>query len=208
MYRYLFTVLLACGFGHQDEPFQHEFKLVGGPCEGCEAIFEFEDHILDSTDTLPDFEKPGPRLKVSGHVYQFGGKTPAPDVILYVYHTNQEGIYPIKGGEKGWEKRHGFLRGWMKTNKMGEYAFYTLKPGPYPDRSNPAHIHLTVLEPSGKYYYMEDFLFAGDPLLTFKRINRPNPRGGDGFVLDPEISNEMMIATRDIELGKNIPGYE
>ena len=39
--------------------------LVGGRCEGCEAIDEFSDKILTWTDTLPDFNIPGP-LNASG----------------------------------------------------------------------------------------------------------------------------------------------
>jgi len=79
---------------------------VGGRCEGCEAIFEspipFEK--LDETDTLPDFNEPGPKIEISGIIYKPDGKTPAAGVILYVYHTDQNGIYAKKGDETGWAK--------------------------------------------------------------------------------------------------------
>ena len=90
-------------------------KLVGGPCEGCEAIFEYGDKKLTAVDTLPDFHDPGPRIKITGTIYKPDGKTPAKDVILYIYHTNQKGIYATKGDEKGWARRHGYIRGWIKT---------------------------------------------------------------------------------------------
>jgi protocatechuate 3,4-dioxygenase beta subunit len=185
-----------------------EFKLIGGPCEGCEAIFEYGDKQLYNIDTLPDFEQQGPKLKISGTVYKHGSRIPARDVILYIYHTSQEGIYPTRGNEKGWKKRHGYLRGWIKTDTNGKYTFYTLVPGAYPNRNNPKHIHIIVLEPDGKYYYIEEFLFAGDPLLTDDRINRTDPRGGYGYILHPIKQNDMLVATRNIELGKNVPGYE
>jgi protocatechuate 3,4-dioxygenase beta subunit len=57
---------------------------VGGKCEGCEAIYEspipFEK--LSWIDTLPDFNETGPRLEISGTIYQVDGKTPAKDVVL------------------------------------------------------------------------------------------------------------------------------
>lgn len=34
-------------------------QLVGGFCEGCETVFEFEDKKLTPVDTLIDFDQPG-----------------------------------------------------------------------------------------------------------------------------------------------------
>jgi len=95
--------------------------LVGGPCEGCEAIHEYGDMRLSPTDTLPDFSETEPKLKITGIVYQNDGETPAQNVILYVYQTNRKGIYPKRGNEKGWARRHGYIRGWVKTAKDGEH---------------------------------------------------------------------------------------
>ena len=69
-------------------------KHVGGVCEGCEAIYEspipFEK--LNNIDTLPDFNGRGPKIEISGFIYKQDGKTPAADVVLYVYHTDQTGV--------------------------------------------------------------------------------------------------------------------
>jgi protocatechuate 3,4-dioxygenase, beta subunit len=116
-------------------------KVVGGRCEGCEAALEYGSRKLNSVDTLPDFNDKGPRMLVTGTIYKPDGKTPASDVILYVYHTNQEGIYPKRGGERDWSQRHGYIRGWIKTGKDGRYSFYTLRPAAYPGREIPEHIH-------------------------------------------------------------------
>ena len=204
MYPLLLVLLWACP-GCSQPPPSHP-RLVG-ICEGCEAIFEYGDRKLTAEDTLPDFDDPGPRLKVSGTVYQPDGHTPAAGVILYVYHTNQEGIYPTRGNENGWARRHGYIRGWMKTDARGHYAFYTLKPAPYPGRDSPAHIHPIVLEPDGNYYWLEEYVFAGDPLLKPEDAQKRNPQGGPGFVLHPEQQAGMLVAERDIILGKNVPGY-
>ncbi|HEX9827316.1 MAG TPA: intradiol ring-cleavage dioxygenase [Flavobacteriaceae bacterium] len=183
-------------------------KLVGGRCEGCEAVFEYGDQILSSVDTLPDFNEQGLKIKVTGAIYLNDGKTPAKDVILYVYHTDQKGLYSTKKGETGWGKRHGYNRGWIKTDNSGKYEFYTLKPGVYPDRSTPAHIHPTILEPNGKYYWLESYLFEGDSLLTDREINPNSPRGGSSGLLNLKREGNLWVGTRDIILGKNIPSYD
>jgi len=181
---------------------------VGGPCEGCEAIFEFGSNRLSPVDTLPDFDNNGIKVKLAGTVYQNDGKTPAKDVVLYIYHTDQNGIYTTKGDEKGWARRHGTIRGWTKTEVDGHYTFLTLKPGIYPSRSAPAHIHFLILEPDGKYYWLGASHFEGDPLLTEKERNPESPRGGSSGLLQLKPEGSLRVGRRDIILGKNIPGYE
>jgi protocatechuate 3,4-dioxygenase beta subunit len=134
-------------------------KKVDSGCEGCEAIFEYGKKNLTWIDTLPDFYDAGPQLEISGTIYQHDGKTPAKDVILYVYHTDQTGRYPKKGNETGWGKRHGYIRGWVKTNADGKYKFYTLRPGAYPGRENPEHIHPVIKEPGYSAYWIDEYLF-------------------------------------------------
>lgn len=190
----------------QDESYSKP-KLIGG-CEGCEAIFEYGNAKLKSVDTLPDFNDNGQKIKISGIVYKLGGKKPAPNVILYVYHTNQNGIYENKFNKSNWERRHGYIRCWIKTNAKGEYSFYTLKPGTYPNRSEPAHIHLTILEPDGKYYWLNSYHFEGDPLLTAKERSSKSARGGTNGILNLHKEGDLQVGRRDIELGKNVPGYE
>ena len=65
----------------------------------------------------------------------------------------------------GWGERHGYIRGWVKTNERGEYKFYTLRPGAYPGRNNPEHIHITVKEPGMNEYFIDDYHFADDTIL-------------------------------------------
>ncbi len=185
-----------------------EARLVGGSCEGCEAVFEFGDKKLSAVDTLPGFNTPGAKLKVTGTIYMPDGKTPAKDVVLYIYHTDQSGVYPTTGAETGWAKRHGYIRGWIKTGSDGTYTFYTLMPGTYPDRSSPAHIHPTILEPNGKYYWLESYHFKGDPLLTQTEIKPASPRGGSTGLLTLRKEGDLLVGNRDFVLGKNVPDYK
>jgi protocatechuate 3,4-dioxygenase beta subunit len=202
-----FLVLIFPDLYPQDRN-ENNSKLVGGPCEGCEAVFEYGERVLSSVDTLPDFNDIGPKTKVTGTIYLNDGKTPAEGIILYIYHTDQNGIYATKGGEKGWGKRHGYIRGWIKTGKDGKYTFYTLKPGIYPNRSAPAHIHPVILEPNGKYYWLDSYHFVGDPLLSEKEISPGSPRGGSSGLLSLQNEENILVGKRDIILGKNIPGYK
>ena len=185
---------------------QNKPRLVGGPCEGCEAVFEYGDRDLNPVDTLPEFASAENKLKITGTIYEADGETPAENVVLYIHHTNAEGIYPTKGDEKGWAKRHGYLRGWIKTGKDGRYTFYTQVPGSYPDGTNPAHIHPIIMEPDGKYYYLSAYFFKGDPLLTEDHMEDP-PRGSDGVVKLKE-TDGMALIERDFILGKGVPDYQ
>jgi protocatechuate 3,4-dioxygenase beta subunit len=210
----LLMFLAACGqtqVQDQDQPLVKPVSQnlqVGGPCEGCEGAEEYGDRQLSWIDTLEDFTGSGPRIEVSGTVFQKDGKTPARDVIVYVYHTDQTGVYPKRGDEKGWGRRHGYLRTWLKTNDKGQYKFYTLRPGSYPNSRNPAHIHTTIKEPGKPPYWIDDFLFDDDPFLTERERSNIDGRGGKtGILKDAKLSGSVTTYKRDIILGLNVPGY-
>lgn len=186
---------------------------VGGNCEGCEAVYEspvaFDQ--LNEVDTLPDFNEEGPRIEISGTIYKPDGKTPAAGVILYVYHTDQKGLYSKKDDapslpQGGWGKRHGYIRGWIRTDQNGFYQFYTLVPASYPNSTNPKHIHPVIKEPGFSEYWIDEFVFDDDPLLPAEERNRQQPVGGNG-VLKTEIKDGMLKATRNIILGLNVRDY-
>lgn len=116
--------------------------------------------------TIAGEDEPGQRIRIRGVVYQPDGETPAPDVILYLYHTNADGIYAKLGDESGNGRRHGHLRGWLRTDDRGRYEIRTIRPGNYPGRDAEQHIHVTVQEPDGTpEYWIPSFNFAGDPHL-------------------------------------------
>ena len=206
----LCTTLNSCGQNNRGKNTDVSKKEihVGGNCEGCEGIYEsqvpFEQ--LDEVDTLPDFNDAGPKIEISGVIYKADAKTPAPGIVLYIYHTDQKGIYAKKGNETGWAKRHGYIRGWIKTNAKGEYRFYTLVPASYPNSANPKHIHPTIKEPDFSEYWIDEFVFDDDPLLPDKERNKAQPVGGNG-VLKSIMKDGMLRATRNIILGLNVSDY-
>ncbi|HYF30739.1 MAG TPA: hypothetical protein VD993_06445 [Chitinophagaceae bacterium] len=181
---------------------------VGGACEGCEAIHEspIPFNKLSWIDTLPDFNEPGPKMVISGIIYKADGKTPAKDVVLYIYHTDQHGNYSRKGNEKGWGLRHGYIRGWVKTNEKGEYKFYTLRPASYPNSEAPQHIHPTIKEPGKNEYWIDEFVFDDDPHLKPGERKQLQQRGGSG-IIRLQNKNGLLVGERNIVLGKNIPNY-
>ena len=204
---FLFTILLLvtifnCSCAQDID--QSDARLIGR-CEGCEAVFEYGDRTLSPVDTLPGFQQYEPQIKVTGTIYESDGETPAEGVILYVYHTNPEGVYPTRGDEQGWARRHGYIRGWMRTGSDGTYTFYTFKPGSY--GSNPAHIHPIILEPNGRYYWLGSYFFEGDPNLTERRRSMEHPRGGSRGILTLKMRNGILTGQRNIILGRNVNGY-
>ena len=186
---------------------------VGGNCEGCEAVYDspvsFEE--LKSTDTLPDYNEKGPRLRLFGTIYQPDGKTPASGVVLYIYHTDQQGNYSDKpghtrNGSQPAAQRHGYIRGWIKTGDDGKYEFYTLVPASYPNSNNPKHIHPIIKEPGKIEYWIDEYVFSDDPLLPKEEMNRPRPVGSSGL-LKTEMKNGILETRRDIILGRNVKDY-
>ena len=191
----------------KSQPENKVAQIVGGPCQGCEAIFEFGDKNLSQIDTLPDFLNTEPKLRITGTVYQKDSKTPANNVVVYVYHTNRNGIYESKEGATGWAERHGYIRGWIRTSKDGKYEFYTFRPAAYPNGREAEHIHVTVKEPDRNEYYLDAYYFDDDPLLTdSNRANLKN-RGGSGITM-PILKNGILSVERDLILGLNIPDYD
>ncbi len=126
-------------------------------------------------------------------------------MILYVYHTDAKGFYSPAPGQTA-ARRHGGLRGWMQTDANGRYKFRTIRPAPYPNRHLPAHIHAVVKEPGKNEYYIDDFLFDDDPLLTREKRTQ-EARGGSGIVRVTRNADGVWIARRDLVLGRNIPDY-
>ncbi|WP_335964985.1 intradiol ring-cleavage dioxygenase [Galbibacter sp. PAP.153] len=168
---------------------------------------------LSEEDISPAWNNDGEQILLTGTVYESDGRTPAANVILYYYQTDARGVYSTKQDEpRNMPKNklgqtHGHIRGWVKTNTEGAYSIYTVKPGTYPSRDEPAHIHLNVKEPDIETpYYIDDFVFDNDPMLTTKKRNALENRGGSGVIRFVE-KDSLKIGERTIILGLNVPDY-
>ncbi len=152
-------------------------------CEWCGAADAPKS--LTWATTIASDSEPGERLVVTGTVFEKDGKTPAAKVIVYVYHTNIEGIYPKRGDETGNGRRHGYLRGWMRTDAKGRYRFETIRPAPYRTHGGePAHIHYTIQPAGDNEYWLNAAWFKDDPRVTEDLVADLQRTGGFSNVLD------------------------
>jgi protocatechuate 3,4-dioxygenase, beta subunit len=181
--------------------------IVGGGCDGCEIMFVGMPKNISPIDTSAGWKEKGQKLLVTGTVYKMDGKTVAPNVIIYYWQTDNNGYYSPVNGMDEKAKRHGHIRGWVKTNEKGEYSIYTIKPAPYPNENIPAHIHISIKEPNiENEYYIDDFVFDDDKLLIGDKRKALQNRGGSG-VLRVLIHEDVQIAEHNIILGLNVPNY-
>lgn len=192
------VVLCLCAIrsvGHAEE------RIIGGLCEGCENVFVGMPEDMSWHSRIAPADEPGEPMIIEGTVRSADGK-PAEGIIVYAYHTNASGIYPRAS------TRHGGLRGWARTNDAGVYRFDTIRPGPYPGRNTPQHVHMHVIEPGRVTYYIDDVIFDDDPLLTPERQKGyVRGRGGKGLSHPEKDDDGVWRVHRDITLGENVPDY-
>lgn len=141
----------------------------------------------------------GEKMLISGTVFEADGKTPAPNVLIYLYHTDIEGFYERKSGEH----KHGRYRGWMLTDTKGKYEFQTIKPAPYPENRFAAHIHTTLTTAAMKEDWIDNYLFEGDTLISARERAEAGKKGGFQPILKLEKSTDgVWTAQRNIQLWK------
>jgi protocatechuate 3,4-dioxygenase beta subunit len=151
------------------------------PCGSCKL-----PSSVSSQATIAPASEPGKRLVISGTVYEPDGVTPAPGITLFLFHTDAKGHYNTPN-----DPNNPRLYGWVLTDTGGRYEFQTIEPGPYPEFTTPAHIHVHFFGPGRPEWFLPEYLFEGDPLIpardrdlparlgTFSPVVRLT-QGGDG----------------------------
>lgn len=192
---------------HQQSAVNDTTKIIGGGCDGCELMYVGMPENINSADTSSGWSEKGQKLYITGSVYKRDGKTPAPNVVIYYWQTDINGYYSPGAGMDENAKRHGHIRGWIKSDENGKYSIYTIRPAPYPNSDIPAHIHFSVKEPDIKNeYYVDELVFDDDKHLTGIKRKALENRGGSG-ILRVLISEDLQVAEHNIVLGLNIPDY-
>lgn len=171
-----------------------------GPCDGCEAALEAPRARLKPAVVLAPKNEPGERLVLEGTVFRPDGHTPAGGIVLYVHQTDASGRYSRGSGASAWSRRHGLLRGWLMTGPDGRYRIDTVRPGHYPGRRSPAHIHMFIDDGRGAPYWIDDVVFADDPLVDAAYKAQMSMRGGSGIVAATRTQNTAWSAVRNIVL--------
>ncbi len=92
------------------------------------------------------------------------------------------------------------IEGWLASDSAGRYEISTIKPAPYPDGGMPAHIHVYVKEPERHPYYIDDFVFEGDPHVTPDYRAKQELRGGSGITQLTHSADGSWQGHRDIVL--------
>lgn len=169
--------------------------VIGGPCEGCEWVYQDLPATLTPRSRIAPSDEPGAAMTLEGVVLSPGGK-PVPGVVVYAYHTDHTGLYPPAGN------RHGRLRGWALTDAQGRYRFDSIRPAAYPGREIPEHVHMHVIERGVGTYYIDEVRFTDDPLITAAN-RRTAERGGPGLVTPRRVAGVWQVR-RDIVLGRNL----
>lgn len=182
-------------------------KIIGGGCDGCELMYEGMPDNITAVDTSSGWFEAGEKLLVTGTVFKLDGKTPAKDVIIYYWQTDNTGLYSPSPDMNKKAARHGHIRGWVKSDSLGRYKIYTIRPMPYPGENIPAHIHISIKEPGvPNEYYTDDLVFDDDKKLTSAERKKLPNRGGSGVLKTVNLKG-IQVAEHNFILGLNIPDY-
>jgi protocatechuate 3,4-dioxygenase beta subunit len=140
----------------------------------------------------------GEPMIISGTVFQRDGKTPAPNILTYLYHTDMYGIYGRRG-----EHKHGRFRGWMLTDAKGKYEFSSIKPASYPNTTFSAHVHMTLTGKDFREDWIDSILFEGDKFISDRERNQAGRRGGFNPIVQLEKdASGILRGVRDVQLLK------
>jgi len=192
----IFSVLLAIAVvafsaNSPDASPSYPSTLGGGaPCGSCIAPASLS---WKTVVTSPG--EAGEPLHISGTIFQPDGK-PANGIVLFIYHTDVTGYYNEKD-----DASHPRLKGWMKTGPDGRYEFRTIRPGPYPHRTTPAHIHAHLYGPQYSERSINDYWFEGDPFITAKELARRKQEGDVPSIISLKRDGEgVWQGVRDITI--------
>ena len=121
---------------------------------------------------IAGLEEPGERLTISGTVFAPDGTTPVAGITVYAYQTDATGHYTKTGA-----MRPPRLQGWAKTDQGGRFEFRTIRPGAYPGRSIPAHVHFILWGAGYPRQWVEELKFEGDPFVTREMLAEAGAAG-------------------------------
>ncbi len=162
--------------------------------EGMGAI-DAPDNVSWKTVLAKETDEGEPMI-ISGTVFLPDAKTPAPNVLIYLYHTDMYGIY----GKRG-EHKHGKFRGWMLTDSQGKYEFRSIRPASYPNTTFAAHVHTTLTGKNFKEDWIDSILFEGDRFISQREREMAGKKGGFNPILKLEKGADGILrGVRNIHL--------
>lgn len=157
-----------------------------GPLFGEYELGEY-DHDL-TINSRVNGEPLGERIVVHGKVMDQHGRG-IPHTLLEIWQANAAGRYVHKIDKHAAPLDPNFLgSGRCRTDKDGNYEFYSIKPGAYPwgnhyNAWRPNHIHFSLFGPNITTRLVTQMYFPGDPLLAFDPIFKSVPEKGRPLVI-------------------------
>lgn len=88
---------------------------------------------------LVNNNEPGEPLVIYGKIVDRKTRQPMNDVSIFLYQTDNRGIYSSSGRDE--DAR---IRGTVHTNESGCFKIKTILPGDYPGRKNSRHLHYVI----------------------------------------------------------------
>ncbi|MDB5096748.1 MAG: hypothetical protein JWM80_1169 [Cyanobacteria bacterium RYN_339] len=124
---------------------------------------------------LVEAGEPGQALQIRGRVLDTNGK-PLKGAVVDVWQADDHGHYDNDDDNHPPDPDHFHLRGQMRTDANGNYAFDSILPGLYemsPGVMRPRHIHYIVSCP-GFVPVTTQLYFEGDPWIAQDPFARPS----------------------------------
>jgi protocatechuate 3,4-dioxygenase beta subunit len=119
------------------------------------------EHSLADAQIAPSFE-PGERMQIVFRVVDGDGK-PLSGTKVSAQQADANGLY----NPAGWNRMTPRLSTLAWTDRDGRIMFDTIRPGPYPSRTEPAHVHFAATVDGAQRF--RTLWFEGDPLLSAER---------------------------------------
>ena len=142
--------------------------------------------------------EPGEPMIITGTIFDLDGKTPLKSATLSVYHTDARGNYsPSVSGDNKTTR----LRGKMTTGGDGRYEFRTIKPASYPNSTVTAHVHAYVVAEGIREYWIDNYVFEGDPFMSEADRQRLSSAGNFSSLIKlTRGSDGILRGSRDIRV--------
>jgi len=151
-----------------------------------------KSHIL----LLAPPREPGRRMVVTARLIAPEGKTPRERPHIGAHQTDALGNYGRDPRVPDWAR----LNGWLRTDSAGRYEIRTIRPGAYPQRNTPAHIHFVVETSNGVFDGTMELQFEDDLLVSSTKREASRREGRFGTVRPVRSQRDTLYVERDLRI--------
>ncbi len=157
--------------------------------------------VLASQARIASDAEPGERMRIRLR-FEDTRAMPLAGLMVYAYQTNAQGHYPAGGGETGCYRFHGALHAFTRTDTAGVVALETIRPGPYPGRTDPQHVHVVVQFADSRGFYVNALVFSDDSRVTSGYRATERDAGGSGVSTPQRDSTGTWLVTHTFRFAR------